>query len=349
MAAAKYGQYALRRTNRPINGIVNLGPRRPSRHEKIVKYLIVSRMNRFGLEQDVRILRDALAAIGIDAATARPRERGWLDILKRRTAADRIIHVERVHWRWLGAAREHFVIPNQERIPPRILRILRRVDHVLVKTHDAESIFSGLGLPTTLLGFTSQDCQLPGVEKDWSRCLHIVGRSTMKGTEEVVAAWARHPDWPELVIVEDPSRPQRSVPDNVTLLNRYMDEDELRALQNGCGIHLCPSRSEGWGHYIHEAMSCGAVVITTDAPPMNEFIDETTGILVPPSRSESRHLGQCYFVNEAELERRIESVLAMSGEAKVRMGAAARRRYEEVDHLFQGRIAGVFAPEENRK
>ena len=82
---------------------------------------------------------------------------------------------------------------------------------------------------------------------------------------------------------------------------------------------------------------------------MNEFIDETTGILVPAGRSESRHLGQCYFVNEAEFERRIESVLAMSGEAKARMGAAARRHYEEVDHLFQGRIAGIFAPEENSK
>ena len=307
-----------------------------------MKYLIVSRINGFGLDQDVRILRAALAEIGIDAAAARPRERRWRDFLGGRKAADRIIHVERVHWRWLGAAPEHFVIPNQERFPPRILRALRRVDQVLAKTHHALDIFSGLGLPTNLLGFRSRDCRLPSVEKDWSRCLHIVGRSTMKGTEDVIAAWARHPDWPELVIVEHPGQPKRTVPGNVTLLSQYLDEDQLRVLQNGCGIHLCPSRSEGWGHYIHEAMSCGAVVITTDAPPMNEFIDDATGVLVPYGQSESRHLGQCYFVNGAELERRIENVLAMPGDAKAHMGAAARRRFEENNQLFQERIAAMF-------
>ncbi len=310
-----------------------------------MKYLIVSRTNRFGLDQDVRILRDALATIGIDAAVARPRARGWLDVVRGRNAADRIIHIERVHWRWLGAAAEHFVIPNQERFPPRILRVIRRVDRVLAKTRHAESIFSGLGLATTLLGFRSRDCRLPSVEKDWSRCLHVVGRSTMKGTEDVIAAWARHPQWPELVIVEDPSQPKRTVPGNVTVVSRYLDEDQLRALQNGCGIHICPSRSEGWGHYIHEAMSCGAVVITTDAPPMNEFIDQETGVLVSYGRCESRHLGQCYFVDGADLERGIESVLAMPSEAKVRMGAAARRRFEENNQLFQSAITGVFGPE----
>ena len=293
------------------------------------------------------MLQQALAAIGGDAAAARPRERGWLDFVSGRKAADRIIHVERVHWRWLGAAPEHFVIPNQERFPPRILRALRRVDRVLAKTRHAQSIFSGLGLPTTLLGFTSQDRRLPRVAKDWSRCLHVVGRSTMKGTEDVIAAWARHPDWPELVIVEDPAQRKRTVPDNVTVLDRYLDEDELRALQNSCGIHLCPSRSEGWGHYIHEAMSCGTVVITTDAPPMNEFIDETTGVLVSYGRCERRHLGQCYFVDRGDLESRIESVLALPSEAKARMGAAARRRYEENSRLFQSRIAAVFGPQTN--
>jgi glycosyltransferase involved in cell wall biosynthesis len=312
-----------------------------------VEYLIVSRSNGFGLDQDVRILRDALGKIGINAEAARPRDRGWLDIATGRKVADRIIHVERVHWRWLGAAPEHFVIPNQERFPPRILRALRRVDRVLAKTRHAEGIFSDLGLPTTMLGFASRDCQRPGVDKNWSRYLHIVGRSTMKGTDEVIAAWAGHPEWPELVIVEDASRPPRTVPDNVTLINRYMDEDELRALQNGCGIHLCPSRSEGWGHYIHEAMSCGALVITTDAPPMNEFIDEGTGIVVPFGRSESRHLGQSYFVDTGALAGAIEAALAMPGEEKASIGAAARRRYEKIDKLFQDRIAAIFGPEQS--
>ena len=307
-----------------------------------MRYLIVSRQNGFGLDHDVRILKGALAQAGIDAAIARPRDLGILGALGGRKMADRIIHVERVHWRWLNAADEHFVIPNQERFPPRALRALRRVDHVLAKTRHAEQIFSALGLATTLIGFTSDDCRAPTIAKDWSRCLHVAGRSTMKGTQDLIAAWAGHADWPELVIVQDPSMPRPEVPGNITLLRTYMDADELHRLQNTCGIHLCPSRSEGWGHTISEAMSCGAVVVTTDAPPMNEIIDDTIGLLVPFGRQESRHLGQCYFVDGRELERRIEQVLAMAADAKAKMGQAARHRFEENDRRFRARIGAFF-------
>ena len=308
-----------------------------------MRYLIVSRQNGFGLDQDVRILKGALAEAGIDAGVARPRDLGILRALRGRKMADRIIHVERVHWRWLKAANEHFVVPNQERLPPRQLRALRRVDHVLAKTRHAELIFSTLGLPTTLMGFTSEDCRVPDVAKNWSRCLHVAGRSTMKGTEDLIAAWAGHPDWPELVIVQDPSMPRPEVPGNITLLRTYMAEEELRRLQNGCGIHLCPSRSEGWGHYISEAMSCGAVVITTDAPPMNEVIDDSIGVLVPYDRLETRHLGQCYFIDGIALARCVEQVLAMPADAKADMGQAARQRYEENDRRFRDHIGAFFA------
>ena len=308
-----------------------------------MRYLIVSRQNGFGLDQDVRILKGALAEAGIDAGVARPRDLGILRAFLGHKMADRIIHVERVHWRWLKAANEHFVVPNQERFPPRALRALRRVDHVLAKTRHAELIFSALGLPTTLMGFTSEDCRVPDVSKNWSRCLHVAGRSTMKGTEDLIAAWAGHPDWPELVIVQDPSMPRPEVPGNITLLRTYMAEEELRRLQNGCGIHLCPSRSEGWGHYISEAMSCCAVVITTDAPPMNEIVDPATGVLVSYDHSETRHLGQCYFVDANALTRCIEQVLEMGTDAKADMGQAARRRYEENDRRFRDHVGAFFA------
>ncbi|MDX1486337.1 MAG: glycosyltransferase family 1 protein, partial [Alphaproteobacteria bacterium] len=173
-----------------------------------MRYLIVSRQNGFGLDHDVRILKRALAGIGVEAEAARPRDRGLLDRLRGRPAADRIIHVERVHARWLNAAPEHFVIPNQERFPPRQLRALARVDRVLAKTRHARSIFTGLGLPTTYLGFTTEDCRRTEIAKDWSQCLHVAGRSTMKGTEDLIALWARHPEWPQLTVVQDPSRPE---------------------------------------------------------------------------------------------------------------------------------------------
>jgi len=313
-----------------------------------MKTLIVARHTGFGLDQDARILKAALADIGIAAEVARPRDLGLLAALRRRHVADRIIHVERVHTRWLRAAPEHLVVPNQERFPERKLRALRRVDRVLAKTHHAEVIFQDLGLPVTYMGFMSEDCARPGSEKDYGRCLHLAGRSTMKGTEDVIAAWARHPEWPELTLVQDPSRPRPEVPANVDLVRRYLDLDELRALQNGCGIHLCPSRSEGFGHYIFEAMSTAAVVITTDAPPMNELVDPASGLLVASGRQETRHLGACYYVDPEALDARIEEALAMDSAAKARLGQQARRRYEALTKEFQVRIKEIFAEFSNR-
>ncbi len=308
-----------------------------------MRILIVSRHNGFGLDQDVRILKSALAENGIEADVARPRDLNPLAALRRRDLADRIVHVERVHTRWLKAAREHFVVPNQERFPARKLRALRRVDRVLAKTRHAEAVFSGLGLPTTYLGFMSEDCARPEAAKDYDRCLHLAGRSTMKGTEDLIAAWARHPEWPTLTVVQDPSRPRLEVPANVDLLRRYLDQEELRALQNAAGIHLCPSRSEGFGHYIAEAMSTSAVVLTTDAPPMNELVDAELGLLVAYGRSEERHLGRCYFVDPAALEARINEALAMSADAKAALGRAARRRFEDIVAAFKARAGEIFA------
>ena len=37
---------------------------------------------------------------------------------------------------------------------------------------------------------------------------------------------------------------------------------ELREIQNANLFHLCPSETEGFGHYIVEALSVGAIVLT---------------------------------------------------------------------------------------
>jgi glycosyltransferase involved in cell wall biosynthesis len=308
-----------------------------------VKTLIVARHTGFGLDQDARILKSALARIDIVAEVARPRDLSLLAGLRRRHLADRIIHVERVHTRWLRAAPEHLVVPNQERFPARKLRALRRVDRVLAKTHHAEDIFARLGLPVSYMGFISEDCARLAQDKDYGRCLHLAGRSTMKGTEDVIAAWARHPEWPELTLVQDPSRPEPEVPANVNLVRRYLDLEEVRALQNACGIHLCPSRSEGFGHYIMEAMSTAALVITTDAPPMNELVDPASGLLVASGRRETRHLGTNYYVDPQALDVRIEEAFALDAEAKVRLGRRARDRFERFSAEFQARVGEIFA------
>jgi glycosyltransferase involved in cell wall biosynthesis len=130
----------------------------------------------------------------------------------------------------------------------------------------------------------------------------------------------------------------KSVPANVRLITGHLPDDELRQLQNECGVHLCPSRSEGWGHHLHEGMSCGALVVTTDAPPMNEFITAESGSLVPVSYSEPRHLGTNFFFDPAAFDLAIAQLLGKTDNDKKNRGIAARAAFLETCKLFEDSV-----------
>ncbi|MDI6027120.1 glycosyltransferase [Corticibacterium sp. UT-5YL-CI-8] len=305
-------------------------------------WLFVARDNNYGLTRDVELLMQAIRHAGGTASFATVRSRGLFDILLRRRVAKRVVHVERIFPRWFAGGDENWLIPNQERFPRRHLKRLHRIDRVLAKTRHAEAIFSSLGIPTSYLGFTSEDRLDATIEKNWRRFFHLAGGSTLKGTEDILELWRAHPEWPELVLVQKADNAPKTVPANVTLLSGYLDDAELKRLQNACGIHLCPSRSEGWGHHIVEGLSVGAVVVTTDAPPMNEHIDAGCGVVVAARRSEPRHLGTNYFVDPAVLEQAVGGLIAAGDSAKAELGLHARKRYEEIAAAFARAVSSVM-------
>ena len=304
---------------------------------------IIFRDNRYGLTHDAEILRARLGSIGVRVTLLDRRTRRLSDRLMRRRFAHTIIHLERIHPAWSAAPGSHVLIPNQERFPKRQIGRLGRIDRVLTKTRHAREIFSDQFANSTYLGFTSSDVRDPSISKDWRRFFHLAGGSTLKGTGDLLALWAQHPEWPELVLVQKEANAPNSVPPNVRLLRGYMDEEALRQLQNACGIHLCPSRSEGWGHSIVEAMACGAVVITTDAPPMNEHVTADCGVLVRSSRSEPRHLGRDYFVDLQALEATVADLISKPIGFARSLGTSARKRFEAIDCDFATRLHAVFA------
>lgn len=310
---------------------------------RFVDTLILGKSNSYGLTRDADILMQALRAGGVETDYATIRERGLLERLTGAKRARRIIHLERVHPGWTSAAAENLLVPNQERFPRRHLGRLRRMDRVLAKTRHASAIFAALGVPTDYLGFTSPDRRLANAAPNYGRFFHLAGGSTLKGTEDVLALWRSHPEWPELVLVQKAANAPGGIPANVRLISGYMDDAALQGLQNACGVHLCPSRSEGWGHHLIEALSVSAVTLTTDGPPMNEHVDAGCGILVPASRTEPRHLGTNYFVDPSALEKAVQTVLAMPVERKRAIGQAARARFEAIDEGFRVRVGSLLA------
>ena len=294
--------------------------------------LIIGKDSKYGLTKDSLLLEEAIRAAGLPHSIGHADHKGrpLRERLFRTRRARIAIHIERVYPAWYSAADIHYLLPNQERFPRRHLGRLRHVDLVLCKRRHAADVFSKEGAKTIFLGFTSEDRASATTPKDRDRFVHIAGASTLKGTEAVLAAWRAHPEWPELTLVISARLAPSSVPDNVRLISEYLSDEEMRTLQNACGIHLCPSQAEGWGHYVVEAMSTGAVVITTDAPPMNELVDAQSGLLVEVASSTPRHLGTCFQVDQTALEAAVIKAMAMGTEEKAQIGARARAGFDAI-------------------
>lgn len=301
---------------------------------------IVARTNGVGIDRDVRILADALAASGVRTGVSHHRAISPLRrLFDPGEPEDCIIFLERIRTRWLRRGRRHVLIPNQERYPERQVRLLRHADRILVKSRHAFEIFARHHPDVRFTGFTSFDRSIPDIVPDYGRFCHLAGGSGLKGTATLIDVWARHPEWPTLTVLFHRRGADIDPPPNVELIREYLDDDALRRLQAGCGVHVCTSLSEGWGHYIVEAMSCSALVLTTDGPPMHEIVRPDRGILVPWRESAPRKMGTNFFVDPDRLEQSIEAVLAMPEAERAALGRAGRVWFETNDREFRTCLA----------
>lgn len=202
------------------------------------------------------------------------------------------------------------------------LEELKQFDLILCKTEESVRIFQPIN-DIYYLGFTSRDCYIPSIPKIFSQYLHLAGKSPLKGTEEIIETWKSRPEFPELICIQRPAADKAFLPSHIHFISNRIASDSLLKLQNGCGIHLCPSKTEGFGHSLVEGMSAGAVIVTTDAPPMNEFIKDPR-CLIKYKASENLRYAIAYTVDEIELAQAIIALQQLSDEELQEIGQKNR-------------------------
>jgi len=313
--------------------------------------------NGVGLSRDLRLLRETLRGLGYRVDFTNTRRRGGLPGLVQRAKGQ--WHARQLAWRrrrglpppfdlvlmeehvapaFLDDARHRVLLPHPEWFLPRDMEALPRIDLVLPKTREAQRVFAAQGCRALCIGFTSDDRRDASVPRERA-FFHLAGSSRTKSTEPLLALWRRHPEWPCLTVVQHPKEAKPGAPAaNIVHRIGYLEDAELKRLQNAHLFHLCPSETEGFGHYIVEAMSVGAVVITLDAPPMNEMITPERGVLVPWSRTGSQHLATTYHFDAAAMEAAVTRALAADGTRCAAMGTAARAWYESERAAFPARL-----------
>lgn len=317
-------------------GVENLeSPLTPPSNKERLKINLICYKNGVGLNRDIDVLLTELTNLGhfvqfVDSNDFTPKPK-----------ADINVFVDVVQEFFFPFAENNYFIPNPEWCFLSTDKI-SQFDRILCKTRDAERIFRQLNSNVIYMGFTCKDQLDENIPKNYKFALHLAGASIQKGTDTLAKVWVENPQFPTLFLIRHKNHSYDPEAANLHIINKYLSDSALKIFQNSCGLHICPSQSEGFGHYIMEALSCGAVVVTTDAPPMNEFVlDERC--LAGYHRTEPWRWGVNYFVDPLKLDIAIATVLNLSENELREIGRKNREFYLENDRLFKQRLAEIFA------
>lgn len=154
--------------------------------------------------------------------------------------------------------------------------------------------------------------------------LHITGHNDRdrKGTSLVLDAARRCPEVLFLIRAQDGDW---AAPPNVRLLGPVDRPPELYTIGD---IAIQPSRYEGVGLPILEAMASGLPTIVPDGPPMNEYPTDAA-LLVAGVRRWGNLVGQPFPITDANLDALIATIRALHHAEITDLSEAARGRMVE--------------------
>lgn len=270
--------------------------------------------------------------------------------------ADINIFLETLTNQLIQYARFNILIPDQELFYKTWTPYLSNIDLILTKTLYATNIFKNLIISqsilkpkTVFLGMTSIDKYNSDIDKNFNKWLHLAGGSAYKNTQTIIDIWEL--EYPNLTIVYDPKRLSNlniKTQSNITYISQFIPDNELKNLMNECGVHVCCSSVEGYGHYINEARSTGAIVITTNGEPMRQFVDnEVSGFLISTKsrKSVKEGLGSYYILDVEDFRKTIlyvSSLTSSSSSTLKKISYTSRNNYSTEKLKFKEHFTSLF-------
>lgn len=234
---------------------------------------------------------------------------------------------------------------------------MRRIDYVLTKTNYGTKIMTQLRKKYKLefeiyyIGHTTLFPIKSIHRRDYQHILHLAGAHEFKNTDTIIKCWLAQPDLPPVIIGCYDNCLKNSLDKyltaeeyqmalhhpNIQIITKKLSFDDIVIMKYYHAIQLCPSITEGYGHYINEARITKSLVITTNLPPMNEFIDDTSGILINCDRIESKDNGnELCLISIDELANVVRRVMQMTPDEIDKMGLNAFHRYQhDTDFYLQ--------------
>ncbi len=303
---------------------------------------IITPDNGVGLSQDRSIIKELLERNGYAC------EYSTATTPQNKKQYDANIFLEVLFPDYIKNARKNIIIPNPEWFFQEWKKYLPKFNSVFAKTKHTFNLFSSsLGMKSVqYTSFTSQDRYDSTIERT-NTFAQFAGKSLHKGTNELIQATniAQLP----IVTIYSHNPNKRFI--NYSKVNRNkvvictdrLRDEQLQSIFNATRFHICTSHYEGFGHYINEARSVGAIIITTNASPMNELVTPDFGFGVSSKQLSTRH--GLVFMNQPNAKGIADAILTaskMSQQEITDCSAASREAYltgkAQFENLFMESI-----------
>jgi len=240
-----------------------------------------------GLTHDSNILRGILTAfLGKDVQIFRVPH-----VYPQCEDADVNIFLEVINPCLFSYARKNIWIPNPEWTYKNWIPYMQMFDEIWVKTTEARERFnqsSSYKAKIRYIGWSSIDkgWNPDNWKKNYSKAIIPVGKNIFRHPKPVFQAYMRlkesQPETyamlPTLYVVHSPEHIQVTVPseiqEKVVVRSEVLKTDEYDELLKECGLCVCVTAAEGFGHAVVEAMSVGCNLLLS---PIAPFITDIVG------------------------------------------------------------------------
>ena len=178
-------------------------------------------------------------------------------------------------------------IPNQDWTYKTWIPYISMMDAIWVKTREAEEIFKQHTKKVRYIGWTSID-KIFEPKKNYGKAIVLIGKNPYRNPKPLLKAYydlLKTPEYaklPELHIPRNPREIEFFVPEEIkskVTLYDTLSESDYDKLLHECGLALCLSNCEGFGHAVNEAMSAGCNLLLSNIEPFVELTSDSQDVL----------------------------------------------------------------------
>ena len=183
------------------------------------------------------------------------------------------IHLQDFDPELLQQNKKNILIANEEWTGHRKVSDLHKFDKIITKSTLGTELLKPYNSNIVNCGFISKDKYDPTIKKQ-NTFLHVAGKSIQKGTELVLDSFMHGCNQYRLTVLESNRKHKHIYKSfNINYIDDFLPEKEVTEHYNRNLFHICPSYYEGWGHYVYEGLSTGALLYVTRLPMFLEWLD----------------------------------------------------------------------------